>query len=165
MHLHAELSGHNKDERHSSLEKIYLSLYLKGFKRVTKGFTVWEESWRLNRTATYWPPLLWPYQRFPFVLLGCSTGGLAVKLLWVLVFSTILSATHLIPNSSDFQLIWPPTADFLSSPGLYNDLTPTPLPASVIIARVQPVHGQGYHILILFTNPSARAGYDTRSIL
>ena len=28
--------------------KIYLSLYLKGFERVTKGFTVWEESWRVG---------------------------------------------------------------------------------------------------------------------
>ena len=51
---------HNKDKRTQFFRKIYLSLYLKGFERVTKGFTVWEVSWRLNRTATYWPPLLWP---------------------------------------------------------------------------------------------------------
>ena len=31
--------------------KIYLSLYLKGLR---KGY-VWEVSWRLNKTATYWP--------------------------------------------------------------------------------------------------------------
>ena len=41
------------------LSKIYLSLYCKGSKRVTQGFTV-RESWRPNRTAIYWPPLLWP---------------------------------------------------------------------------------------------------------
>ena len=39
--------------------KIYLSLYCKGSKRVTQGFTV-RGSWRPNRTEIYWPPLLWP---------------------------------------------------------------------------------------------------------
>ena len=58
-HIHAESIQHNKDERRHFFRKIYHSLYLKGFERVTKGFTVWEVSWRLNRTATYWPPLLW----------------------------------------------------------------------------------------------------------
>ena len=38
---------------------MYLSLYCKGSKRVTQGFTV-RGSWRPNRTAIYWPPLLWP---------------------------------------------------------------------------------------------------------
>ena len=37
---------------------MYLSLYCKGSKRVTQGFTV-RGSWRPNRTAIYWPPLLW----------------------------------------------------------------------------------------------------------
>ena len=97
--------------------KIYLSLYLKGFKRVTKGITVWEVSWRLNRTATYWPTLLWPYQRFFPVLLGCSTGGLGAQPLWNM---------FLIPASS-LQL-----TDFLFSPGLYNFLTTTFLWASQI---------------------------------
>ena len=31
---------HNKDERTQFFRKIYLSLYLKGFERVTKGFIV-----------------------------------------------------------------------------------------------------------------------------
>ena len=35
----------------TGLRKIYLSLYLKGL--CVRG------SWRPNRTATYWPPLLW----------------------------------------------------------------------------------------------------------
>ena len=52
-----------------------------------KGLCVWG-SWRLNRTATYWPPLLWPQRRFFPVLLGCSTGGLGAQPFWVLVFST-----------------------------------------------------------------------------
>ena len=41
---------HNKDERHSSLEKIYLSLYWKG--------CVWEGVGDRTNTATYWPPTL-----------------------------------------------------------------------------------------------------------
>ena len=36
---------------------MYRSLYCKGSKRVTQGFTV-RGSWRLNRTAIYWPPTL-----------------------------------------------------------------------------------------------------------
>ena len=44
---------HNKDERTQFFRKIYPSLYWKD--------CVWEVSWRLNRTATYWPPpqLFW----------------------------------------------------------------------------------------------------------
>ena len=196
-------------------------------------------SWRPNRTATYWPPLLWPsafLSRSP----GLLNWGPGAQPLWVLVTSTasylqlIWSPTRLIPNSSDPQLIsrepegslccvlafstasypqlvWSPT-DLISncncsigglrahSTGcclLYCILSPThlisnfefPCALSYIIvqrplsscgrhnfALIQPVHGQGYNILIfldrmqllftqvLFTNPSARAGYDTRSI-
>ena len=44
--MHAESKQrHNKDEPHCSLEKIYLSLYLKGL--CVRG------GWRPNRTATY----------------------------------------------------------------------------------------------------------------
>ena len=70
------MQNHNDDTiktSDSSLEKIYLSLYLKGFERVTKGFTV-RGGWRPNRITIYWPPILWPQQRFFPVLLGCSTG-------------------------------------------------------------------------------------------
>ena len=38
---------------------MYLSLYCKGSKRVTQGLRV-RGSWRPNRTAIYWLPLLWP---------------------------------------------------------------------------------------------------------
>ena len=50
------LGKYDKDERTRFFRKIYLSLYLKGFERVTKGIVMWEVSF------------------FP-VLLGCSTGG------------------------------------------------------------------------------------------
>ena len=53
-------------------------------------------SCKLNRTATYWPPLLWPYQRFFPILLGCSTGGLGTQpLLGHASHSIIFTPTHL----------------------------------------------------------------------
>ena len=78
-----------KTSGHSSLEKIYLSLYWKG--------CVWEGVGDRIKTATYWPPqLFWPSQPFFPVLLGCSTGGLGPSLCWDMV---------LIP-ASFLQLIW-----------------------------------------------------------
>ena len=100
---------HNKDERTQFFRKIYLSLYLKGFERVTKGFTVWEVSWRLNRTATYWPhsyghnsvsfPFSWAAQPGPGGPTSLGHG----------------------PHSSIFS---PTDLNFLS-PGLYNNLMST----------------------------------------
>ena len=103
--------NHNNDTIKTSdtvLRKIYLSFYLKGL--CVRG------SWRLNRTATYWPTLLWPsafLSRSPWLLnwgpgspvyLGhvpqssiFSLTGLISKLInrvsegslcWVLAFST-----------------------------------------------------------------------------
>ena len=88
---------HNKDERTKFFCKIYLSLYLKGFERVTKGFTVWEVNWRLNRTASYWPPSSSGYSSisFPFSW-AAQPGAWVPSLYWDMV---------LIPASS-LQLIW-----------------------------------------------------------
>ena len=96
------------------------------------------ESWRLNRTATYWTPLYWPLQHFFPVLLGCSTGGLGAQSLWVLVFST---ATYL-------QLVWSPT-DWISG-ALSYIIVQQPLSSCGRhnFALIQPVDGQGYNILI-----------------
>ena len=100
---------HNKDERTKFFRKIYLSLYLKWFERVTMGIIVWEVSWILNWTATYWPPLFWISKPFFPVLLGCSTGARGPSLCWDML---------LIPASSS-----PTDLNFLS-PGLYNNLRP-----------------------------------------
>ena len=58
-HMHAHLyAEHNNDTIKTSdtvLRKIYLSLYSKGLCVIG--------SWRLNRTATYWPPLYWPWSK------------------------------------------------------------------------------------------------------
>ena len=115
-------------------------------------------SWRLNRTATYWPPLLWPQRRFFPVLLGCSTGGLGAhplcdmflipasslqlqllnrgskdKLCWVLAFSTTFFSNWL---------------NFLCTE-LYNSSTSTFFLWASQIALIQPVHGQGYILIFL----------------
>ena len=72
---------------------------------------VWEVSWRLNRTATYWPPqLFWLSQPFFPVPLGCTTGG--------------LGAQPLLGHGSHSCIFSPTDLNFLS-PGLYNDLMPT----------------------------------------
>ena len=65
-------------------------------------------SWRLNRTATYWPPLFWLSQPFFLVLLGCSAGGLGVQ--------------PMLGHGSHSSIFPPTDLNFLS-PGLYNNLT------------------------------------------
>ena len=115
---------------------MYLSLYCKGSKRVTQGFTV-RGSLRPNRTAIYWPPLLWPsalcLSRSPGLLNRRPRGP---ALCWMMAFFIasyhqlvsktpsgvfpyhILSPTSLIPNS-----IWLPVLT-----ELYNSSTPTQSP-------------------------------------
>ena len=103
---------HNKDERTQFFRKLYLSLYLKEFERVTKGIIVLEVSWRLNKTATYWPPLFWLLQPFFHTLLDCSTEGLGAQPLWDMVLipasSLQLILTSCLPG---YIIIWrPPTS-------------------------------------------------------
>ena len=98
-----------KTSGHSSLEK-YTSHFIRKFERVTKGIIGWEVSWRLNRTAAYWPPLFWLWQYFFLVLQGCSTGG--------------LGAQPLLGYGSRSSIFSPTDLNFLS-PRLYNNLTST----------------------------------------
>ena len=74
---------HNNDEWIQFFRKIYLLLYWKD--------CVWEMSWRLNRTATYWPP---PTLLAITVFISRSPAG--PSLCWDMV---------LIPAAS-LQLIW-----------------------------------------------------------
>ena len=73
--------------------KIYLSLYLKGL--YVRG------SWRPNRTAIYWPPLLWPSA----LCLSRSPGLLNRRpgdpLCWKLAFSTA-SCHQRVSKLTDF---------------------------------------------------------------
>ena len=94
-------------------------------------------SWRPNRTAIYWPPLLWPS-----VLQCCSTGGSGAQLsdeCWLSLPHLVTNGSpnslgvprapsagwwlplpHLVSNSSDLQL-----TDFLSSPSYIIVQSPT----------------------------------------
>ena len=81
---------------------MYLSLYCKGSKRATQGFSV-RGSWRPNRAAIYWPHS-YGHQRCVFLVLqGCSTGGPGAQLsaeCW-------LSLPHLVTNGSPKLLVAP----------------------------------------------------------
>ena len=115
-----------KTSGHSSLEKIYLSLYLKGFERVMKGII--SEMGVGNRTELQHidpPPaqLFRLQQHFFPVLLGCSTGDPGAQpLLGHIFHSSIFSQTDL---------------NFLS-PGLYNNLTSTYFLRASHLYSIQP---------------------------
>ena len=102
---------HNKDEQTQFFRKIYLSLYLKGFERVTKGIICkrWVGDWtELQHIDS--PQHFWLQQHFFPVLLNCSTGG--------------LGAHPLLGHGSHSSILSPTDLNFLS-PGLYNNLTST----------------------------------------
>ena len=121
---------------------MYLSLYCKGSKRVTQGFTV-RGSWRPNRTAIYWPPLLWPsalcLSRY-LGLLNRRHKGLA--LCWMMAFFA----------ASYQQPLWAPTHQGLQGPPppgfLYHILSATFLDSNSSGAPSAPSAWCGfpYHI-------------------
>ena len=78
---------------------MYLSLYCKGSKKVSQGFTV-RGSWRPNITAIFWPQLLWPsalcLSRSPGLLNRRPRGP---ALCWMIAFF----------SASYQQLLWTPT--------------------------------------------------------
>ena len=100
---------------------MYLSLYCKGSKRVTKGVMV-RGSWWPNITAIFWSPLLWLstlcLSRSPGLLNRRPRGPLC----WVMVFFT----------TSYQQLLWTPTHQgpfglmWLSLPHLVNNSVRSP---------------------------------------
>ena len=101
---------HNKDERHSSLEK-YTSHFIR------KG-SVWEGVGDWTKTATYWPP---------------SSSSVSFSFFWVAqpeargpssLLSAVLSTVSFLHMT-----------EFRSSPELYNNLTFTFLPACVTISH------------------------------
>ena len=100
---------------------MYLSLYCKGSKKVTQGFTV-RGSWRPNRTAIYWPPLLWSstlcLSRSPGLLNRRPRAHSAGFLYY------ILSATSLDPYSiggpeGPFGLVWLSLPHLVSTPTVW----------------------------------------------
>ena len=127
------MQKHNDDtiktSRHSSLEKYTSHFSRKSYER----YYLWEVSWRLNRTATYWSPNSSGYKSisFPFSW-AAKPGAWGPSLCWDMV---------LTPASS-LQLIWLPVA-----PGLYNYLTPTCLLWASHLYSIQPVDSQGYCLI------------------
>ena len=120
-------------------------------------------SWRRNRTATYWPPLLWPstfLSRSPGQL-NCGPGAQPI---FVLVFST----------ASYLQLVWSPTAKsgarglpllgagflyrILSPTGLVSKLTDSLSSSSYIIVQRPPSCGR--HNRTHSTRPRSRLYSD-----
>ena len=105
--------------------------------------TLFERVWewvRPNRTATYWPHLLWPQLRFFPVLLGWSTGGLGAQPLWDMFFIPA-SFLRLVwsPTETAQSGVWGPT--LLGAGFLYRILSPTDWTScapSYIIVRHPP---------------------------
>ena len=118
-------------------------------------------SWRLNRTASYWPPLLWPQQRFFLVLLSCSIGVGGPASLGAGFLYRILSPTGMISNCSIGGLGAHSAGCWFSLPHLisnwlnflctelYNSSTPTFFLWALQIALIKPVHSEGYILIFL----------------
>ena len=100
---------------------MYLSLYCKGSKRVTQGFTV-RRSWRPNWTAIYWPPLLW----LSALCLSRSPGLLKRRprgpaLCWMMAFFT--TSYHQLVFETTRGLEGPFIREWLSLPHLISNLS------------------------------------------
>ena len=109
-----------------SFRKIYLSLYLKGLC----------VSWRPNRTATFWTPPPISVVSFSFSRVA-QPEARGPTLLDAGSLYRILSPTRLVSKLTDFRLS--PSYIIVQRPFLLVGVT---------IALIQPIHGQGYNILI-----------------
>ena len=135
---------HNKDERTQFFRKIYLSLYLKGFERVTKGIIC--ERWVGDRTELQHidPPTLLAITAFLFRSPRLLNRGLGAQpLLGHGSHSSIFSSTDL---------------NFLS-PGLYNNLTSTYFLRASHLYSIQPIDNQGYPLIPWYLRPDAPVIY------
>ena len=93
---------------------------------------MWEVSWRLNRTAPYWPPYSSGYNSISFLFWAAQSGAWEPSLCWDMV---------LIPASS-LQLIWTSCHT-----GLYNNSTSTYFLRASHLHSIQPVDSQGYPLI------------------
>ena len=121
---------HIKDEWTQFFRKIYLSLYLKGLERVTKGIICerWVGDWtELQHTDP--PPTLLATAGF----LSRSPG----------LLNQGLGAQPLLGYGSHSSIFSPTDLNFLS-PGLYNNLTSTYFLRASDLYSIQPVDSQDY---------------------
>ena len=135
--LYCHLQHHNdtiiKTDAGRLLYKyMYLSLYCKGLKRVTRGLRV-RGSWRRNITTTFWPLLLWPSA----LCLSCSPDAQRgaqwpSSVLDDGFLYCILSASSLDPNSSGTQA---PSA-WCGFPYHNSSITPTPTGTGTVLTSV-----------------------------
>ena len=132
LHTHMQMHAEHNDTIKTSDTVLQKNIPL----TLLKGLCV-RGSWRPNRTATYWPPLLWP-SAFLSHSSGLLNQGLRAH-----SAGCWLSLLHLVSNSSDLKL-----PDILSSPGLYNHSMPIFFLWASQIALIQPIHGQGYILII-----------------
>ena len=157
---------------------MYLSLYCKGSKRVTQGFTV-RLSERPNRTAIYWPPLLWPsalcLSRSPGLLNRRPRGPALCR---IMAFFTVsyhqlvskttggpdvlygrvwLSLPHLVSDVSDLQLIRAPRVPSagLSLPHLISNFSG---PQLIRAPRVPSAGLSLPHLISNFSGPQLIRG-------
>ena len=120
---------HNKDERTWFFGKIYLSLYLKGFERVTKGIICerwvgdWTELQHIDPHSSGHSSLSFPFS-------------------W---------AAQLC--------IFSPTDQNFLSPGLYNNLMPTYFLRASHLYSIQPVDNQGHPRIPWYLWPDAPVIY------
>ena len=123
---------HNKDERQSSLEKYTSHFIWKGSKGLLK-VLLCERELETEQNCNILTPTLMAITAFLFRSPGLlNQGPRGPASLGYVPHSNIFFPTHL-----NFR-----------SPGLYNNLTHTLLPASVTISHsIQPLYNQG-HILI-----------------
>ena len=95
MHACGNITTQWRDERIQVFRKIYISLYLKGFKMVTKGFTVWEVGWRPNKDCNILTPeLFWLLQPFFPFCWAAQSGAWGPPLLGDGSLYRILSPTN-----------------------------------------------------------------------
>ena len=151
-----------KTSEHRSFRKIYLSLYLKGFERV-----VCERELETEQNCTYWPhsyghnsisfPFSWAAQPGTWGPSSCWDMLLipssSLQLIWGSELQLLNRGSWgppLLCAGSVYRILSPTYLNFLS-PGLYNNLTPTHLPASITISHsIQPLDSQGH--LLIFLN-------------
>ena len=124
-------------------------------------------SWRPNRTAIYWRPLLWPRQRCVFLVLqGCSTGGPGAQLSdgwW-------LSLLHLISNFFGPQLNRRPRGPlrpgvaFPTTSRLYNSNSPGASVAFPTTTNQQLISNSWLLVLTELYNSSTHTQSPTRSL-
>ena len=106
------------------------------FRRICTSHIIWKVlcvrgSWRPNRTATYWPPLLWPS-----VFLSRSPGCCSTRSLGAHSAGCWLPLPHLVTNGSGFQTNWLPVFTELYNSSIAHSISPHDWPSGCLTSAV-----------------------------